>query len=138
MSDRRAIAAGRRLDQAQSGQPAQTSEALSDPYMTGWLGRLHPALSGPQWESGIIIDAIPGASCYLVSAGKQSKILCSPAGTSGGFNMMGGRPIHSFGIGSLVFFVRHPETPSQGVIFLLSHTQVYIQLINPRIVFGHL
>ena len=116
MSDRRAIAAGRRLDQAQSGQPAQTSEALSDPYMTGWLGRLHPALSGPQWESGIIIDAIPGASCYLVSAGKQSKIWCSPAGTSGGFNMMGGRPIHSFGIGSLVFFVRHPETPSQGVI----------------------
>lgn len=113
--DRRAVSTARRLDQDLPGR-RNASESTGDPYMTGWLGRQHPEANAPRIETGTLIDVIPGGYCYLVSAGIRSLLWCSPGGTSAGFGSLGGRPLHTYTVGSTVYFIRHPETPYLGTI----------------------
>lgn len=110
--DRRAVAAQRRLDQDTAGADGVVDAA--DPYASGWKSHLAPPAAG--WEPGIIVDALPGGYAYRVSAGQRSFLWCSPGGTTGGFGVTGGRPLTTYVVGTSVWFVRHPETPSYGTI----------------------
>ena len=114
-SDRRAVAAGRRLDLEGAGRPAP-QYPTADPYAAAWLSQFHPALSGPRVESGVVVDALPGAGAYRVSAGAGSYLWCSPGGTAAGFSVTGARPLHTFPVGTPVYFVRHPETAGVGTL----------------------
>lgn len=110
-----AAAAARRLDQDTAGRPV-AAVVPADPYIAGWLGRLGAAANSPRVESGQIVDAVPGGAAYLVDAGQQSTVWCSPGGTSGGFGAWGVRDFHSYPVGSFVWFIRHPQTPTLGTI----------------------
>ncbi len=114
-ADRVAAAAARRQDQEGAGRLASAA-VPSDPYQSGWLGRLHASAGSFRVESGQVVDAVPGGAAYLVDAGQASAVWCSPGGTAAGFGAWGVRPLHSFPIGSFVIFVRHPQTPTLGTI----------------------
>jgi len=109
--DRRAEAANRRLDTDQAGRPG----AWADPYMAGAAARLQLAQAGTRTETGVIVDAVPGAHVYLVSAGRNSFLWCSPGGHAG-FGTFGARPLTTYGIGTFVSFLRHFDDPGRGVI----------------------
>lgn len=111
-NDRRAAAANRRLDQDMAGRRSVSADA----YMAGVSERLRFEHNSPRIESGIIVDVVPGAYCYLVCAGRESFLWCTPAGTTAGFGALGGRPLTTFVIGTPIYFIRHPDTPSEGRI----------------------
>lgn len=112
MEDRRAVAAQRRLDQDGAGQPGIID--AGDPYAAAWKNQLAPPQPG--WQFGVIVDVLPGGYAYRVSAGKQSFLWCSPGGTTAGFGVTGGRSLTTLVVGTPVWFVKHPETPSYGTI----------------------
>lgn len=111
-NDRRAVAANRRLDQDMAGRRA----ASADPYLAGWLGRFKFENTGPRDEVGVVVDVMPASYCYLVSAGRNSLVWCSTAGTGAGFGTVGTRPLDTLAIGAVVYFTRHPDHPGFGTI----------------------
>lgn len=91
------------------------AELLRDPQLTSWLG-LFDKSSGSQVHWGQVVDAVPFVNAYRVSSGAKSFLWCCDS-TVGGFQPFGVRPIHTIPIGSLVFYLVHPQTPWYGVIF---------------------
>lgn len=112
--DRRALSATRRLDQDQAGRRVGSSQG--DPYLAAWLNTLDGNAAGPRVESGVVCDVVPDAFCYLVSAGIRSFLYCSPGGTTGAFGATGVRPLTTYPMGTIVYFIRHPQTPYVGTI----------------------
>lgn len=113
--ERRAIEAQRRLDLERAGRIEGPGPG-GDPYGAGWLGQLGLTSNGPRIETGVIVDAVPGAHCYRVQAGRTGYLYCSPGGADGAFGASGVRPIHTYPLFSRVFFLRHPETQDIGTI----------------------
>ena len=109
---RRAVTANRRIDLDHAGDRPTSA----DPYMYGPLARFRFDAQTIRHEIGVIMDVIPGGYAYLVSASHQSNVWCSPGGTSGGFGVLGARPLHTYQLGSVVFFARDPTNPAIGTI----------------------
>lgn len=112
MEDRRAVAAQRRLDLDGAGVVGPVDGG--DPYSAGWKNQLAP--QRPGWFFGVIVDVMPGGYAYRVSAGQNSFVWCSSGGTTAGFGVSGGRSLTTYVVGTPVWFVKHPETPSYGTI----------------------
>lgn len=113
--DRLARLVARRVDQDTAGRGAGSFPA-SDPFLASWLGRLSGEANMPRIESGVVVDVAPGGYCYKVGAGSRAYLWCSPGGATGGIGAYGQRPIVSYPVGTTVYFIRHPQTPSVGTI----------------------
>lgn len=114
--ERRAVEVQRRLDVMGAGSSEGPETLGADPYGAGWLGRFSFQSNGVQIESGIVVDAVPGAYCYRVAAGRRGYVYCSPGGPDGAFGASGTKSTHAYPLFTRVFFLRHPETGGIGTI----------------------
>lgn len=90
------------------------TELAQDPHGTGWLS-LFDKSKGCEIHWGQVVDCLPFANAYRVCCGARSYIWCSDSAISG-YAPFGARQLNTIPIGSLVFYVNHPQVPWFGTI----------------------
>lgn len=96
------------------------TELTHDPHGTGWLSSFDKS-SGSQLHWGQVVDFIPFANAYRVCGGPRSYLWCSDSATAG-YAPFGARQINTIPIGSLVFYIVHPQVPWWGIIVAVQPT----------------